>query len=176
MMRDSFLVIRIRAGDEKAFGQLYDRYFKDIYRFTYFKVGGIEVAEDIASDVFFKIWQYIRQGSKVHNVRALLYQAARHKIIDYYRKNQEEPLESVEHLPSLQSGLEEQTERAEDLEKLYARLQSLKEEHKEVIVLRYVQELSHKEIGAIIGKTSGAVRVLLHRAMDELKKAFGNKL
>jgi RNA polymerase sigma-70 factor (ECF subfamily) len=170
MAQDSFLVIRIAAGDEKAFKQLYDRYFKDIYRFIYFKVGAVESAEDTASDTFFKVWHYIKQGKRIRNVRALLYQTARNKIIDYYRKKQDEQLEEVERIPFIGVNLEEQTDRTVALEKVYAQLRELKEEYREVVELRYVYELSHSEIGSIIGKKSGAVRVLLHRALSELKK------
>lgn len=173
MAQDSFLVIRIAAGDEKAFKQLYDRYFKDIYKFIYFKVGAVEAAEDTASDTFFKVWHYIKQGKKIRSVRALLYQTARNKIIDYYRKRQDEQLEGVEHIPFIDVSLEEQTDRAKALEKVYAQLRELKYEYREVIELRYAHELSHSEIGRIIGKKSGAARVLLHRAVSELKKALG---
>ena len=176
MAQDSFLVIRIAAGDEKAFKQLYDRYFKDIYRFIYFKVGAVEVAEDTASDTFFKVWHYIKQGKKIRSARALLYQTARNKIIDYYRKRQDEQLEAVEQIPFIDVSLEEQTDRTEVLEKVCAQLRKLKHEYREVIELRYLHQLSHNEIGNIIGKKGGAVRVLLHRAILQLKRDLPDHL
>ena len=173
-LRDNFLVIKTKKGDEKAYAAIYDRYFDNIYQFIYFKVRGVETAEDIAADVFFKVWQYIAQGAKVKNLRALLYKTARNSVIDHYRKKKELALDEkvsetiVYKAPSIHDRLADQERSAQ----LMQALNTLKDEYKEAVQLRYMQELSYKEIASIIGKSSGAVRVLVHRGLQELKKLF----
>lgn len=172
--QEVFLLIQTKSGTEEAFGKIYDQYFQDIYRFIYFKVETKEVAEDIAADVFFKVWQYIKRGKNARNIRALLYHTARNSVIDYHRTRHEQSQNGIkeEQLSTTGDAMEEQIMRAESIEKLHKGLQELKEEYREVILLRYIHELSHKEIGEIIEKKGGAVRVLLHRAIQELKRVL----
>jgi RNA polymerase sigma-70 factor, ECF subfamily len=172
--QDKVLVIKTKAGDEKAYARIYDRYYKDIYRFVFFKLNTVELAEDVAAEVFFKVWQYIYSGKKVKNLRALFYTTARNMVIDQYRKNKEILLNDFIEPRSeyVSDNPETRVIQKQELADLQHALSRLKEEHSEIVVLRHMHELSFNEIADITGKRANAVRVILHRAVKELKKDF----
>ena len=171
-MQDTVLVIKTKSGDENSYGKLFSRYFKDIYAFLYLKVSSADIAEDLASEAFLKVWQYIKSGKRIDNLRALLYRTARNLAIDHHRKKKDASLESADavNVPDVGANIIKQIEAREQGAELQKALLNIKEDYRDVLLLRYTQELSYKEIGQILGKRSGAARVLVHRAQKELKK------
>ena len=181
-MKEQYLFLKLRATrDPEVFGELYDIYVSQIYRFVYFKVGRKEEAEDLTSEVFLKTWQYINEmGSEViDNLRAFLYQTARNTVIDFYRSRDQKEFVALpqedEEKPAMEiidekQDLVEKIELAADLEEVKKALQKIREEYREIIILRFVEEMSVKETAEILGKSEGAVRVLLHRAVAALKE------
>ena len=73
-------------GDNVAFGQIYDLYFKKIYKFVYYRVGHKEIAEDLAEDVFIKAHTKLKSLKDPGLFTGWLYQIARNAVIDYYRE------------------------------------------------------------------------------------------
>lgn len=176
--QEKILVYRVQAKqDTEAFAVLYDKYVEKIYRFVYFKVSNKEEAEDITSEVFLHIWQYlIRETEKgVVNFRGLLYRITRNQIVDYYRrraKRQEEGLEMVEEIPGENKGIEE-INFQQEAAVLFEEIKKLKQEYQEAIFLRYIEDYSIGEIASILGKGKTAVRVTIHRAKKALKLLHG---
>ncbi|MBI4457396.1 RNA polymerase sigma factor [Candidatus Uhrbacteria bacterium] len=180
ILKEKFLLFRIRAKkDPDAFGQIYDAYVKPIYRFIYFKVPSTEQAEDLTSETFLKAWQYLKENREVQSLQALLYSVARSTVIDHYRKAQTElPLEDDRGNILTDVGSEKllkDIETSHDAEQVIAKLRGLKDEYREVIVLKYLDELSANEIAATLGKSAANVRVLLHRAMRALADAINHE-
>ncbi|MFW0862386.1 MAG: RNA polymerase sigma factor [Candidatus Komeilibacteria bacterium] len=169
-LTDKVLVLKSRLGNKEAFGTLYNKYINKIYRFAFYKTSSKELAEDIASQSFLKLWEKIAQGGPIQSVQALLYQIARNLIIDHYRSkyNTEVPLEFE--LDSQAVHIDEKIHSKIDNELLRPAVMKLKEEYREVVVLRYIEELSISEIAKIVDKSNGNVRTLTHRALAELKK------
>src|SRR4051812_38116798 len=91
------LVRKAKQGQEEAFGSIYNLYFEKIYRFIYYRVSHKEVAEDLAEEVFLKVFSKLSSIEKDGSFEGWLYQIARNKVIDYYRdKKQLVALEEVE--------------------------------------------------------------------------------
>lgn len=186
-LKEQYLFLKLRTTrDPEVFGKLYDIYVDQIYRFIYFKVGRKEEAEDLTGDVFLKTWQYINEmGSEViDNLRAFLYQTARNAVIDFYRSRDQREFvalpEEDDEKPTMEivdekQDLVEKIELASDLEEVKKALQKIREEYREIIILRFVEEMSVKETAEILGKSEGAVRVLLHRAVAALKEEAAQK-
>jgi RNA polymerase sigma-70 factor, ECF subfamily len=173
-LNDHYLLASSLAGDEEAFGKLYDKYVDDIYKFIKMRVRQQEQAQDLVSDTFLKTWQYVSGGKKqITDFRALLYRVARNLVIDFYRASQradvnifdEEQLLSIIDY-SQDIGLHVQAK--DEVRQLFEHINELTREEQELILMRYVQELSIKEIAHILGKNHGAVRVALHRAKRKL--------
>lgn len=176
VLQEKFLLYRIRAKkDPDAFGKVYDLYASRIYRFVYFKVSSEEEAQDITAEVFLKAWQYLLdpKGQEVRHLSALLYRIARNKVIDFYRQRASRG-ETVHIAPNNEviADTREQFKKLDaklDVEALAPALRSLKDEYREVLVMKYVDQFETNEIAEALDKTPGNVRVLLHRAMNALR-------
>ncbi len=176
--KDKQLLQKLKNQDKEAFIKVYDAYVKDVYRFVYFKVGKEEEAQDLTSMIFLKSWNYIQTNtlSDSKTLRALVYKIARTSIIDYYRESgnklevslddENNPIEVLDEKQDLAADLDQ----AADLALIRQQLPLLKEEYREVIILRFVNDLSLEEIAAVTGKSRGNVRVILHRAIAALKE------
>lgn len=171
-LQEKLLLYRIRAKrDPEAFGKIYDAYVKRIYRFVYFKVQSAEEAQDITSETFLKLWQYLIDGKKVEHVGALLYQISRNAIVDNVRKRRpESSIDAVDGLAQMPdvSGLAN-IYRSAELSQVLTAVKLLKDEYREVLTMRYIDGISPTEIAALVGKKPGHVRVLLHRALETVR-------
>ncbi len=180
IFKEKYFLFKAKNKDPEAFAKVYDFYAERIYRFIYFKVSNKEDAQDLTSEVFLKTWQYIIDGGKeIKNLNALFYKVARNLVVDYYRKgsSQKEVLledEMLERQAKITEGLEK-IEAKLQVEKIEAKLKELKDEYREVIILRHVDGLSIADIAEIFGRKKGAVRVLLYRALNTLKELMEEK-
>jgi len=166
---DKILLFEAGHGDAEAFGEIFDKYSKKVYRFIYFRVSSEELAEDLASQTFLKVWEHLAGGGKIKQLTAYLYQTARNLVIDYYRQREKEELPllySEEMAAEIKVNPEEEISK-EVLEKLLANLSG---EQREIIVLKYLEGFSIKEISEIVDKSSGHIRVIIHRTLKELRK------
>jgi RNA polymerase sigma-70 factor (ECF subfamily) len=170
-LKENLLLLKLRKKDPEAFARLYDLYVTPIYRFIYFKVSNRQDAEDLTSEVFLKTWQYIVDSEQgVENLRALLYRTAKNLVIDFYRKKsnkdiirEEEFINNIE--DERQQNLLAQIETATEMKNMEVILRKMKSDYREVLILRFIEELSINEIADVLDKSKGAVRVLIHRAI-----------
>jgi len=176
--KDKKIISQLKSHDKEAFIRVYDENIADIYRFVYFKIGHPEEAHDLTSMIFLKTWNYIQnnQLESSRTLRALLYKIARNVIIDYYRDkstktpvsldDENNPIEVVDNSIDPQDKIDQEA----DLDLIKQKLPLLKEEYREVIVMKFVNDLSLEEIADISGKKRGNIRVLLHRALIALRE------
>lgn len=174
MEHEKNLIEGAAKGSQSDFAKLYDEYIEQIYRFAYFKLNNKKDAEDLAHDVFLTAWQNIPKFiSMGHPFSSWLYKITKNKIIDRWRgkKNNistevmKEIGQEIEFSPNLIEKLN--NEMTSDVAMLAVKkLEPIKQE---VMFLKYVSEMDTKEIAKVIGKTEGATRVLLHRAIQEIK-------
>ena len=172
-LKEQFLLYRIKAKkDADAFGEIYDLYVKRIYRFIYFKVPSAEQAEDLTSESFLKAWHYLFEKREVPNLQALLYSIARSVVIDWYRASSAERMGTVSLDETLTATLPDAAaektlrniEAKFDTTLVLERLRGLKDEYREVVIMKFLDEMSTAEIATVLGKSSANVRVILHRA------------
>ena len=166
------LVSQAIDGDADAVGLLYTRHLDAICRYVYFRVADEPLAEDLTEEVFVKAWtalpRYKQQG---HRFTSWLYRIARNLIVDHYRKQSthtpvaDAPMETIaDEGPSPEVLVADQ----QDYAALAGAIQRLGSDEQQVIILRFVEGLSHKEVGEVIGKSEGASRVIQHRALEAL--------
>lgn len=161
------LIRKVQNGDAEAFAKIYDEYIDKIYRFAYFRVNSPEEAEDLTSQIFTKVLEYILSGKEIINLQALIYTITKSQIADKYRHQIKEV--SLDQSFAETVDISAKIELKDDSIKVEQVLKNLKGEAKEAIVLRYVEEHSIKEVAKILGKTEGAVRVMIHRAIKDIK-------
>jgi len=180
--QEKLLFTKLKEKDKDAFVKAYDLYLDSIYRFVFFKVNKAEEAEDITSQVFLKSWDYIQNNSikDYDTLKSLLYKIARNLVIDYYRKskNKSEVSYNLEEGGSIdiedeRQNVVKQVSIQMDCDLIEEKLFELKDEYREVITMRYINELSITEISQILDKPKGNVRVLVFRAIKSLKEIIG---
>jgi len=181
---DRYLLFRIRTKrDPEAFAKIYDRYVKALYRFTLLKLPSQEEAQDITAETFTKAWNYLQEHREITNIRALFYRIARNLIADYYRNRpvsvafdavtNQSDFASTPMKDALGSDLGRERELIEartELTLILQQLGQLKEDYRDVVMLRLVDDLAFDDIADILGKTAGNVRVIYHRAIKALKE------
>lgn len=183
-LREQYFLWKVATyGDPKAFQALYDTYHKAVYQFLAFRLARREDAEDMAAQVFTRAWEYVAaEENEVKNFRAFIYRIARNLLTDFYRSKAsrdgltvsiDEASETSRPIdvPDIRDLFEAQV-LASDEEALGRALLTLKDEYREVITLRFMGELSLKEIAHVMEKEPGTVAVLLHRAKEALGKAI----
>lgn len=165
---------------EEAFTQAYEENADTLFRHCYFRVSSRERALELTQEAFMKTWDTISKGKEVQNYRAFLFRVLNNLIIDEYRKKKSFSLDallekdgisegSFEDLRS--GGLDENIERIEigfQVEQLEIALKELPESYKDVIIMRFINELRPKEIANILGESENAVSVRINRGIKKL--------
>lgn len=176
-IKEKILLLKIRTKkDPVAFGELYDLHIEKIYRFVYFKVNNKEESEDITSEVFLKTWNYLIENSnkEVESFTGLIYRIARNLIIDFYRERAKKPECSIESVVLIDKNNDyKKVEINYEVEKLLSVIKKMKQEYQEVLLFKYVEDLSTAEIAKILNKSKTGVRVTLHRATKKLQEMLG---
>lgn len=173
---EAALVKRAADGDADAFGALYLRHLDAIYRYVRFRVGNARDAEDLTEQVFLKAWEalpnYRQRGLPF---ASWLYRIAHNTVVDFHRRpSPEVPLAAADH-PVAGSGSQgpgalETVIQESEVTALADAIRKLPEEQQQVIVLRFIEGLSHAEVARIINKSQGACRVIQHRALSALHR------
>lgn len=172
---------RLRRKDKDVFISAYDKYSEEINRFIFYKVSNIDEANDLSSQVFLKTWEHIQNKSLIQakTIRALFYRIARNIVIDYYRQksnqsfdlsiNDEDNNIDIEDAKSGEEIMITGIDNESDLDLIERKLPLLKEDYQEIIIMRFINELSIEEIAEISDKSKGSVRVLIHRSLKALR-------
>ncbi len=178
MPTESELIQRAIKGDAQAFGELYQQNLTVIYRSIFYKVGNATEAEDLTEQTFLKAWEAIgRFREQGVPFAAWLYRLAHNLMIDYHRTRHEAmPLDEILDAEDDQTGPEEIAAQRMDVATLQRAVVQLTDEQQQVIVLRFVQGLSHSEVAAIMGKNEGAIRGLQHRALQALHMLLAGRI
>jgi RNA polymerase sigma-70 factor (ECF subfamily) len=168
------LIARAKNKDKKAFGILYDYYQPKIYRFIFIKTGSKEDSEDLTHQVFLSAWQKIEEyEERGFPFSGWLYQIARNAVIDFYRsKRHNVQLEEVENILPDNSYIEEDIDLKIKLEKLMNAIKQLKTDYQDVVIMRFVDDLSVREVANILNKSEGSIKLMQHRAIKKLKEIF----
>ena len=172
-IQEKILIHRAQRGDQNAFARLYDEYVQHIQRFVIFKISDRDKAEELVNIIFTKIFDYLLKGDEVEDFRALLYKIARNTIIDFYRTKGQYLVSLDEVLEkdfSEKTNLDEELDIKLDLERIKEALNKIPDHYREVLILRFVEELSFKEIAKTIGQKEATTRMMVHRGLKELKK------
>lgn len=167
------VAVRAAQADPSAFAVLYRRYLDRIYSYAFYQLGDHHEAQDVTARTFLSalraIGTFQDEGA---SFRAWLFRIARNAIANAHRsraRRRTEPMEAIAVEPlapdSDPAGL---SLRAEEARRIRTALAQLPDERRQVVLLRFADGLSAREIGQVLDRSEGAVRVLLHRALREL--------
>ncbi len=156
----------------KQFLKVYDKYISKIYRFIYLKVGSSETAEDLTSEVFTKGWDKFRDSEEeIKNLPAYLYQIARTTISNFYREGERIKIVTadVDRIVDASPIQEKEQENKSEIRRLREKLSELEEEEQNIVIWRFLDEMSFRDISEILNKPEATIRVILHRALKKLR-------
>jgi RNA polymerase sigma-70 factor (ECF subfamily) len=164
--------------DPDAFGALYDRYFPQIYRFAYSRVRDQSLAEDVTSEVFFKALKNIKRYTySGHPFSSWLYQITLNAVADHYRGQRGEvELEEGGDMASDAPSVVDEVVRRDRSRRVWAAIQQLPPQQRDAMILKFGEDRKIDEIARIMNKTSGAVKLLLHRAVERLRRELPPEL
>lgn len=167
------LVQQAINGDQDAFEILYNQYLEPIYRYVYFRVEDEKEAEDLTEEVFIRAWEGLpRYQHGKYRFVSWVYRIAHNLLVDYRRKRKPIRLsdEHLKHMSSPDSSTEDEAAHSYNVGLVQQAVEKLTEEERQVVLLRFIEGLTHLEISAIIGKSEGACRVIQHRALTNLSR------
>lgn len=162
---------------EAQFLDAYKKHTDALFRYCYFKTLNRDEAKDMLQDTFIKTWQYIADGGEVLNLKAFLYRTAHNVVVDHYRKKKTVSLDELfedgfdtSHSTSSVQDLENQIDGAEALKLI----DKIPKPYRDLVFMKYVEELSIKEIAEILNEPANNISVKIHRAIEKLKEIYKN--
>ena len=167
-----------RAGESAAYDRLYNLYSDRVFRYLYARVGQREVAEDLTADVFVRLLQNlprfrVNASRPVASFSAFVYRVAGNLLTDQYRKQKHRDHKDLDDEPFLADARPEplaQTTASENSRELMTAVGRLGAEQQAVLLYRFGDEFSVLEVAEIMGKTTGAIKALQHRAIANLRR------
>ncbi len=153
----------------------HDDYGKKFKSYASFRVRNTAISEDLVQDTFKKTWAYLVKGGKIDIMKSFLYHILKDLIIDEYRKRKTSSLDSL-----MEKGFEPSTDDSKRLinfldgKRAILLISRLPEKYQKIMRLRFIQDLSLKEISLITGQSKETVAVQIHRGLQKLKVLYGS--
>lgn len=164
----------LKPSVEQAFLATYDAHAEAIFRHCYFRVYDRERAKELMQEAFTKTWEYLAAGNRVTNLRAFVYKTANNLIIDHSRKKKEQSLEVM-----LEDGIEPghrpDLHTAIDAKRIQESLQAVEEPYREAVYMRFIDDLTPREIADITGDNVNVISVRIHRGLKKLQDLTHSK-
>lgn len=172
-------ILRSKQGDREAFGEVFDYFADRLYRFIKYKTNNRFAAEDILQEVFLKAWLGLpRLPEDNLNFSAWLYKIASNTANDYFREQYRTPntldldsvIEILDDEHSTQGQLSDSMDIDGEMKMVNKAFEHLPSQYRQILELRFIQDLTLDETAEIVGKTNLAVRILQHRALKKLRE------
>src|ERR687895_449519 len=166
-----------KARLDEAFTQLYKAHLRDVYSYSYYRVGNPHDAEDLTEQTFLQAYRHFARAVAESNGRPLrpwLIRIAHNLAANYYRDRSRRPqtnLEDAGVLPALHPT-EELVEEREEVKEVLAGVAKLPEDRREALIMRFALGMDNREIARALGRSEGATKVLIHRAIKQLEESL----
>ena len=161
----------------KNFIEFYNAFFEKVYKYVFFRIGrDKDLAEDMTSEIFLKALENFDSYDHTRPFAVWIYRIAHNHLVDYYKKFKTEvvPIDEKENQLGYDDNFEKELENAINFEQVKKGLKDLTPMQKEVILMKYTNDLSNKEIAEILKTNEVHIRVLHHRALSLLKSNYSH--
>ena len=164
-----------KAELDRAFEDLYRAHLRDVYSYAYYRVGNHHDAEDLTEQAFLQAYRHFERARRESNGRPLrpwLIRIAHNLASNYHRDRARKPTANIDAVepPSHPHATERVVEGREELREVIERLDELPEDRREALIMRFALGMSNREIARALGRTDGATKVLIHRAIKQLEE------
>ena len=176
---DSALIARAKE-DPEAFGLLYERYVNNIYNYIYYRTGNHHDAEDLTARTFYQalkhISRYVDRGAPFS---AWLYRIAHNLVANWHRDHSRRQIISLDELVVMttkRKGPAAMAEKHLEHDLLLQAVRRLPPERQQLLIFKFVEQMSNAEIGEVMGRTEGAIKSLYHRTLVVLRKELTDEI
>ena len=169
-------MLKVKNGDIDKMGLLYERYNRQLYRFLFNMTRQKELSEDMVQNIFLRMLKYPEGFMGFGEFKTWMYHIARNAVYDYFRKVKRTPahydLTNLEERIDGEQNTDARLEKEQELKTLETAMDKLSDENRELLILCRFQELKYHEIAKILNTTEGAIKVRVHRALNQLKTNY----
>jgi RNA polymerase sigma-70 factor, ECF subfamily len=169
-----------KAELDRAFEELYRTHLRDVYSYSYYRVGNHHDAEDLTEQAFLQAYRHFERARRESDGRPLrpwLIRIAHNLASNYHRDRARRPEANIEAIepPSHPHGTERVVEGREELREVMVHLDQLPDDRREALIMRFALGMSNREIARALGRTDGATKVLIHRAIKQLEELMATE-
>lgn len=167
-----------KAQLDEEFAELYRRHLRDVYSYAYYRVGNHHDAEDLTEQTFLQAYRHFERAQRESRGRPLrpwLIRIAHNLAANLYRDRSRRPVTSIDDSTTLSAPhtTEELVEDRDELGKVLAGIGALSDDRREALIMRFALGMDNREIARALGRTDGATKVLIHRAIKQLEGIVG---
>jgi RNA polymerase sigma-70 factor (ECF subfamily) len=164
-----------KAELDRAFEELYRTHLRDVYSYTYYRVGDHHDAEDLTEQTFLQAYRHFERARRESDGRPLrpwLIRIAHNLASNLHRDRARKPTAALENVepPADPHGTERVAEGRERLREVIEGLTHLPDDRREALIMRFSLGMSNREIARALGRTDGATKVLIHRSIKQLEE------
>ncbi|HYJ21978.1 MAG TPA: RNA polymerase sigma factor [Solirubrobacterales bacterium] len=168
-----------KAKLDRAFEDFYRAHLRDVYSYAYYKVGNHHDAEDLTEQAFLQAYRHFDRAQRESDGRPLrpwVIRIAHNLASNYYRdrsRRPQTPLDSTEPIAARHDTVAI-AEGREELRQVMANLEHLSDDRREALIMRFALGMDNREIARALGRSDGATKVLIHRAIKQLQEEMGD--
>ena len=169
-----------KAKLDADFSELYRAHLKDVYSYAYYRVGNHHDAEDLTEQTFLQAYRHYERAvaeSDGRPLRPWLIRIAHNLAANLYRDRSRKPQTPIEDTDTLRTThtTEDLVEGRDELARILEGVKELPDDRREALIMRFALGMDNREIARAMGKTDGATKVLLHRAIKQLEEIVATK-
>jgi RNA polymerase sigma factor (sigma-70 family) len=169
-------MLKVKNGDIDKMGLLYERYHRQLFRFLFNMTRQKELSEDMVQNIFLRMLKYPDGFMGFGEFKMWMYHIARNAIYDHFRKVKRTPshtdVKDIEEKLESEHHTDSQMEKEQELRTLEKAMEKLSDKNRELLILCRFQELKYNEIARVLNTTEGAIKVRVHRALNQLKSNY----
>ena len=168
----------VKAELDRAFEDLYRAHLRDVYSYSYYRVGNHHDAEDLTEQTFLQAYRHFERARRESNGRPLrpwLIRIAHNLASNFHRDRARKPTSTLENVDPVSHphGTEQVVEGREELREVIEGLTQLPDDRREALIMRFALGMDNREIARALDRTEGATKVLIHRAIKQLEQIVG---
>jgi RNA polymerase sigma-70 factor, ECF subfamily len=159
------------------FSELYRAHLRDVYSYSYYRVGNHHDAEDLTEQTFLQAYRHFERAQRESNGRPLrpwLIRIAHNLAANYYRDRSRKPQTNLEDAAILSAPIatEQVVEEREEVKEVLEGVSKLPDDRREALIMRFALGMDNREIARAMGRSEGATKVLIHRAIKQLEQGL----
>lgn len=170
----------VKAELDRAFEDLYRAHLRDVYSYAYYRIGNHHDAEDLTEQTFLQAYRHFERARRESNGRPLrpwLIRIAHNLASNYHRDRSRKPVSALDAVepPVHPHDTEKVVAGREELRRVLDGLTELPEDRRDALIMRFALGMSNREIARALGRTDGATKVLIHRAIKQLQEQVADE-